>query len=277
LAENLSTLGYSLNVIPIEGGGLMTNTLFDLTGKIALITGSSQGIGFAIARGMGQAGAKVVLNGRDEERLCRAVSTLSGEGLKVFGYSFDVSDSKQIDQKITAIEREVGPIDILVNNVAIQRRGPLETFEESIWQELIQTNLTAIFLMSKGVVKGMIERKSGKIINLCSLMSEISRPSISPYTASKGGVKMLTKAMAVEWAKYNIQVNGIGPGFIVTEMNKALLDDEKFDAMVRSRTPAGRWGQPSDLAGAAIFLASRAADYVTGHILYVEGGLLSAL
>ncbi len=164
-----------------------------------------------------------------------------------------------------------------MNNAAIQRRGPLETFEESIWQELIQTNLTAIFLISKRVVKGMIDRKSGKIINLCSLMSEISRPSIAPYTASKGGVKMLTKAMAVEWAKHNIQVNGIGPGFIVTEMNKILLEDQKFDAMVRARTPAGRWGQPSDLAGAAIFLASRAADYVTGHILYVEGGILSTL
>lgn len=255
----------------------MIHSLFDLSGKIALITGSSQGIGFAIARGLGQAGATIILNGRDEERLNRAVSTLSGEGLKVFGYSFDVTDSNQIDQKISIIEREVGPIDILVNNAAIQRRGPLETFEESIWQELIQTNLTAVFLLSKRVVRGMIERKSGKIINLCSLMSEISRPSISPYTTSKGGVKMLTKAMAVEWAKYNIQVNGIGPGFIVTEMNKVLLEDQKFDAMVRGRTPAGRWGQPSDLAGAAIFLASRAADYVSGHILYVEGGILSTL
>jgi len=255
----------------------MMHAMFDLKGKIALITGSSQGIGFGIARGMGQAEATVILNGRDGERLNRAVSTLSSEGLKVFGYAFDVSDSSHIDQKITTIEREVGPIDILVNNAAIQRRGPLETFDESIWQELIQTNLTAIFLMSKRVVKGMIERKSGKIINLCSLMSEISRPSIAPYTASKGGVRMLTKAMAVEWAKYNIQVNGIGPGFIVTEMNKPLLEDQKFDAMVKARTPAGRWGLPSDLAGAAIFLASRAADYVTGHILYVEGGLLSAL
>jgi gluconate 5-dehydrogenase len=255
----------------------MIHSLFDLSGKIALITGSSQGIGYAIARGLGQAGAKIVLNGRDEERLNRAVSTLSSEGLKVFGYAFDISDSKQIDLKISIIEREAGPIDILVNNAAIQRRGPLETFDDAVWQELIQTNLTAIFLMSKRVARGMIDRKSGKIINLCSLMSEISRPSISPYTASKGGVKMLTKAMAVEWAKHNIQVNGIGPGFIVTEMNKALLEDEKFDAMVKGRTPAGRWGLPSDLAGAAVFLASRASDYVTGHIIYVEGGLLSAL
>jgi len=255
----------------------MMNVLFDLTEKIALITGSSQGIGFAIARGLGQAGATIILNGRDEKKLSRAVSTLSQEGLKVSGYSFDVSDSKEIGPKISAIEREVGPIDILVNNAGIQRRGPLETFEESVWQELIQTNLTAVFLMSKRVVKGMIKRKSGKIINLCSLMSEISRPSISPYTASKGGVKMLTKAMAVEWAKHNIQVNGIGPGFIVTEMNRPLLDDEKFNAMVKSRTPAGRWGEPSDLAGAAVFLASRASDYVTGQIIYVEGGLLSAL
>jgi gluconate 5-dehydrogenase len=255
----------------------MMNALFDLTGKIALITGSSRGIGFGIARGLGQAGATIILNGRNAERLNRAVSALSQEGLKVYGYSFDVSDSKQIDQNISTVEREVGPVDILVNNAGIQRRGPLETIEESVWREVIETNLTAVFLISKRVVKGMIARRAGKIINICSLMSEISRPTIAPYTASKGGVKMLTKAMAVEWAKYNIQVNGIGPGFIATEMNKALLEDQKFDAMVKSRTPAGRWGEPSDLGGAAIFLASRASDYITGQIIYVEGGLLSAL
>jgi gluconate 5-dehydrogenase len=230
-------------LISIEGGDLMTNSLFNLSGKIALITGSSQGIGFGIARGLGQAGATIILNGRDEERLSRAVSKLSREGLKVFGYSFDVTDSNQIDQKISATEREVGPIGILVNNAGIQRHGPLETFEESVWREVVETNLTAVFLISKRVVKGMIDRRSGKIINICSLMSEISRPTITPYTASKGGVKMLTKAMAVEWAKYNIQVNGIGPGFIVTEVNKALLEDQKFDAMVRSRTPAGALGR----------------------------------
>lgn len=255
----------------------MIHSLFGLSGKVALITGSSQGIGFGIARGLGQAGATIILNGRNVETLNRAVSTLSREGLKVFGYSFDVSDSKQIDQKISTIEREVGPLDILVNNAGIQRRGPLETIEESVWREVMETNLTAVFLISKRVVKGMIDRRSGKIINICSLMSEISRPTIAPYTASKGGVKMLTKAMAVEWAKYNIQVNGIGPGFIVTEMNRPLLDDEKFNAMVKSRTPAGRWGEPSDLAGAAIFLASQASNYITGQIIYVEGGLLSAL
>lgn len=256
---------------------MMMNALFDLTGKIALITGSSQGIGFGIARGLGQAGATIILNGRNEEKLNRAVSTLSSEKLKIYGYSFDVSDSDQIEQKISAIEREVGSIDILVNNAGIQRRGPLETIEESVWREVIETNLTAVFLLSKRVVRGMIDRRSGKIINLCSLMSEITRPTVAPYTASKGGVKMLTKAMAIEWAKYNIQVNGIGPGFIVTELNRAILDDQKFNAMVRSRTPAGRWGEPSDLAGAAIFLASRASDFITGQIIYVEGGLLSAL
>jgi gluconate 5-dehydrogenase len=255
----------------------MMNALFDLTGKIALITGSSRGIGFGIARGLGQAGATIILNGRNAERLNRAVSALSQEGLKVYGYSFDVTDSNQIDQKISTVEREVGPVDILVNNAGIQRRGPLETIEESVWREVIETNLTAVFLISKRVVKGMIARRAGKIINICSLMSEISRPTIAPYTASKGGVKMLTKAMAVEWAKYNIQVNGIGPGFIATEMNKALLEDQEFDAMVKSRTPTGRWGEPSDLGGAAIFLASRASDYITGQIIYVEGGLLSAL
>ncbi len=253
------------------------NSLFNLSGKIALITGSSQGIGFGIARGLGQAGATIILNGRDKEKLNQAISTLSQEGLNVHGYSFDVSDPKQIDQNISTIEREMGTIDVLVNNAGITKRGPLETIEESIWREVIETNLTAVFLISKRVGKGMIDRKSGKIINICSLMSEISRPTIAPYTASKGGVKMLTRAMAVEWAKYNIQVNGIGPGFIVTEMNRPLLADEKFNAMVRSRTPAGRWGQPSDLVGAAVFLASSASDYVTGQIIYVEGGLLSAL
>ncbi len=255
----------------------MIQSLFDLSGRIALITGSSQGIGFGIARGLGQAGATLILNGRDEEKLNRAVSILSSEGLKVYGSSFDVSDSNQVDQKISSLEREIGPIDILVNNAAIQRRGPLETFEESVWCEVMNTNLTGVFLASKKVVQGMMARKSGKIINLCSLMSEISRPTIAPYTASKGGVKMLTKAMAVEWAKHNIQVNGIGPGFILTEMNRVLVEDPKFDAMVRSRTPVGRWGEPSDLMGAAVFLGSRASDFITGQIIYVDGGLLSSL
>ena len=255
----------------------MTTKLFDLSGRIALLTGATQGLGFAIARGLGEAGATLVLNGRNEEKLEKAISALSKDGLTAHPSLFDVRDENQIKEKITEVESKIGLIDILVNNAGVQRIGPLETAEALVWREVIDTNLTAVFLTTKQVVQGMIRRKSGKIINICSETSERTRPTLGPYAASKGGLKMLTLAMAVDWAKYNIQVNGIGPGFIVTEMNKVLLEDQKFDAMVRSRTPAGRWGEPSDLEGAAIFLASRASDYITGQIIYVEGGLLSAL
>jgi gluconate 5-dehydrogenase len=255
----------------------MTSSLFDLRGKIALITGSSQGIGYTIARGLGEAGATVVLNGRNEEKVQRAVAALKGEGLSVYGYLFDVTRSDQIKEKISAIESDVGPIDILVNNAGVQRRAPLEAFEESTWREIIDTNLTALFLVTREVVKGMIDRKSGKIINICSMTSEMGRPTIAPYTASKGGVKMLTKAMAVDWGKYNIQANGLGPGYLKTEMNRALYEDPKFDAWIRGRTPAGRWGEPEELVGAAVFLATKASDFVNGHILYVDGGILAAL
>ncbi len=255
----------------------MANHLFDLTGKVALITGSCQGLGLAIARGLGQAGATIVLNGRSEEKLRKAASTLSGEGLKVSGCCFDVSDAAQIRQRIPPLEKEVGQIDILVNNAGIQRRSPLEQFEESVWREVLDTNLTGLFLITRQVVQGMIARKSGKIINICSLMCEMGRPTVGAYTAAKGGVKMLTKAMAVEWATHNIQVNGIGPGYFATEMNRPLKEDPKFDAWIRSRTPAGRWGDPSELVGTTVFLASCASDFVNGQIIYVDGGILAAL
>jgi gluconate 5-dehydrogenase len=255
----------------------MTNQLFDLTGKVALITGSYQGLGLAIARGLGQAGARVVLNGRNEEKVQKAISTLSGEDLQVTGCCFDVSDAAQIRQRIPPLEKEVGQIDILVNNAGIQRRSPLEQFEESVWREVLDINLTGLFLVTRQVVQGMIARRGGKIINICSLMCEMGRPTVGAYTAAKGGVKMLTKAMAVEWAKHNIQANGIGPGYFATEMNRPLKEDAKFDAWIRSRTPAGRWGDPSELIGAAIFLASRASDFVNGQIIYVDGGILAAL
>lgn len=251
--------------------------LFELQNKVALITGSSHGLGFSIARGLGQAGTTLVLNGRDEEKLENAVSNLSDEGLSAFGYAFDVTKEKQIQTSISLIEREVGPIQILVNSAGIQKRGPLEQIEESVWREVIDINLTGVFLASKHVAQRMIVRKSGKIINICSLMSEFGRPATGPYTAAKGGVKMLTKAMAVEWAKYNIQVNGIGPGYFITEMTRPLAEDPKFDAWIRSRTPAGRWGDPAELVGTAIYLASSASDYVTGQIIYVDGGIFSAL
>ena len=255
----------------------MTHTLFDLRGKVTLIAGSSHGLGFAIARGLGQAGATLVLNGRDEGNLRNAISVLSGEGLTVYGYAFDVRDEEKIQAQIPLIEKEVGPIHTLVNSAGIQRRGPLESIEESTWREVNDINLTGVFLASKHVAQKMIARKSGKIINICSLMSEFGRPTTGPYTAAKGGVKMLTKAMALEWAKYNIQVNGIGPGYFLTPMTKPLAEDPEFDAWIRSRTPAGRWGDPAELVGTAIYLASSASDFVTGQIIYVDGGILAAL
>jgi len=197
----------------------MNTRLFDLSGRIALVTGSSQGLGFTIARGLGEAGATLILNGRNEERLQRAVASLSAAGLKVTGCAFNVSDASQVREQIPALEKKVGPIHILVNNAGIQRRGPLEMVDEAVWREVLNTNLTAVFLLSQQVVQGMISRKAGKIINICSLMSEMARPTVGPYTAAKGGVKMLTKSMAVEWGKYNIQVNGLGPGYFATEMN----------------------------------------------------------
>ncbi len=255
----------------------MKNELFNLSNKIALITGSGQGLGFTIARGLGMAGASLVLNDINEEKLNRAVSILSKEGIAVYGCPFDVTNKKQIHQKISALEKKLGPIDILINNAGIQRRGPLETIEESVWREVIDINLTGAFLTSQRVVLGMIARKSGKIINICSLSSEIGRPTIGPYTASKGGLKMLTKAMAVEWGKHNIQVNGIGPGYFITEMTRVLAKNSQFDNWIRSRTPAGRWGNPSELVGTAIFLASHASSFVNGQIIYVDGGILASL
>lgn len=255
----------------------MTNPLFDLTGKIALITGSYQGLGLAIARGLAQAGSTVVLNGRNEEKLRQAATMLSEEGYKASGCCFDISSTPQIQKSISALEREVGQIDILVNNAGIQRRSPLERFEEAVWREVLETNLTGVFLVTKQVVQGMIDRRSGKIINICSLMCEIGRPTVGAYTAAKGGVKMLTKAMAVEWGKNNIQVNGIGPGYFATEMNRPLKENPQFDSWIRTRTPAGRWGEPEELVGAAVFLSSRASDFVNGQIIYVDGGILAAL
>jgi len=251
--------------------------LFDLTGRIALISGAAQGLGFAIARGLGQAGATLVLNGRTEAKLAKAVSTLTAEGVKAHPAVFDVRDATAIRTGVAAIEREVGPIHILVNNAGIQRRSPLEQFEEAVWREVLETNLTAVFLLTREVVQGMIARRAGKIINICSLMCEMGRPTVGAYTAAKGGVKMLTKAMTVEWAKHNIQANGVGPGYFATEMNRALYEDPKFDAWIKGRTPAGRWGDPSELVGTAVFLASRASDFVNGQIVYVDGGILAAL
>lgn len=247
--------------------------IFDLTGKSALITGSGQGIGFTLAKGLGQAGAKILLNDIDENRLQDAVASLQKKGINVIGIPFDVTDEKAIQSQTDTIENNTEPIDILVNNAGIQIRGPLEEFDTQNWQKILDINLTGVFLTSKAVAKGMIKRKSGKIINICSIQSELARPTIAPYTASKGGLKMLTKGMATDWGKYNIQVNAIAPGYFKTEITKPLYEDEKFDAWLCSRTPANRWGEPEELIGAAVFLASQASNYVNGHILFVDGGM----
>lgn len=251
--------------------------LFDLSGKTALVTGSSQGLGYAIAQGLGEAGARVVLNGRNAEKLEKARSSLEKTGLDARGYAFDVADEWGVTVGVERIEEEVGPIGILVNNAGINRRSPAEDFPTQDWRDIFGTNLDGMFFVSRAVGKRMIERKEGKVVNIASLLSEAARPSITPYAASKGAVKMLTKGLAVEWAKHNIQVNAIGPGYFVTEMNKPLKADEAFDAWVKSQAPAGRWGEPNELVGAAVFFASRASDYVSGQVLYVDGGWLASL
>lgn len=253
------------------------NLLFDLTGRTALITGSGQGLGFAIARGLAQAGAAIALNGRDELKLDAAAEILRADEARVTTAPFDVTDGAATSAAVIKLEAEFGPIDILVNNAGIQRRAPLAEMTELQWREVIDTNLTSAFLVARAVVPGMIARRSGKIINICSVMSEVSRPTIGNYAAAKGGLKMLTRAMAVEWAKHGVQSNAIAPGYFVTALNKPLVENVEFNKWICGRTPAGRWGQPEELAGAAIFLASRASDFVNGQILTVDGGLLAAL
>jgi gluconate 5-dehydrogenase len=254
-----------------------SNPLFDLTGRTALITGSSQGLGFALARGLAQAGAAIVLNGRDEKKLTAAAEALRAEGAHAGTAAFDVTNEHACAAAVERIEVEFGAIDILFNNAGIQRRAPLEQVEEKVWREVLDTNLTSAFLVARAVAPRMIARRSGKIVNICSLMSEVGRATTGPYTAAKGGLKMLTRAMAVEWAKHGLQVNAIGPGYFATELTKPLVENPEFNAWVCQRTPAGRWGRPDELVGAAVFLSSHASDFVNGQILYVDGGMLASL
>jgi gluconate 5-dehydrogenase len=252
-------------------------SLFDLTGRTALVTGATSGLGLAIARGLAEAGAAIAVNGRDEGRIADTVSAFRDEGLSAHAARFDVTATDEVEAGVERVEAEVGPIDILVNNAGIQRRKPLLEMEEAVWDEVIETNLNAVFRVGRAVGRGMVERRRGKIINIASLASEVARKTIAPYTAAKGAVKQLTRAMCVEWASFNVQVNGIGPGYFATPLNRALLDDPAFDAWVKNRTPAGRWGDPKELVGAAVFLSSPASDFVNGQILYVDGGLLAAM
>jgi len=251
--------------------------LFDLSGRIALVTGSSAGIGLALARGLGLAGAHVVLNGRQPDKVAHAAQKLRDEGASISEMAFDVTDSTAVRAAIDRIEDTIGPIDILVNNAGMQRRGPLEDYPEETWHELMAANVDSVFYASQSVARKMIPRGRGKIINICSVQSELGRPSIAPYTATKGAVKMLTKGMAIDWGKHGLQVNGIGPGYFKTELNRALVDDKAFSDWLIARTPSRRWGELDDLIGAAIFLASDASNFVNGQVIYVDGGVTASL
>ena len=255
----------------------MSLALFDLTGRRALITGSSQGIGYALALGLGRVGARLVLNGRDEAKLEAAQASLRGEGIEASFAAFDVIDHKAVVDAVERIEAEQGAIDILVNNAAIQRRAPLEDYPVETWHELMRTNLDSVFYVGQAVARKMIPRGHGKIVNIASLQSEAARPGIAPYTAAKGAVKNLTKGMCTDWARYGLQINAIGPGYFATPLNQALIENPDFDAWLKTRTPAGRWGRVEELQGACIFLASSASDFVNGQILYVDGGVLATL
>jgi gluconate 5-dehydrogenase len=254
------------------------SNLFDLSGKTALVTGSSDGLGLAMARGLAAAGAGIVLNGRDEKRLAQAAKPFAEAGHKVKARAFDVADEKAVLAAFEHFDADGVEIDILVNNAGIQFRKPIVDLTTDEWRRVVETHLTGSFQVGREAARRMIaRRRGGKIINIASLASEVARPTISPYVAAKGGVRMLTRSMTAEWAKHDIQANAIGPGYIATEMNRALLDDPKFDAWVKGRTPSGRWGKPEDLIGVAVFLASRASDYVNGQTIYVDGGLLAVI
>ena len=245
---------------------------FDLSGRVALVTGGGSGLGLAIAGGLAAAGARVVINGRNQAKLDAAMEQLAEAGHAVGMSAFDVTDEAAVSRSVAEIESAIGPIDILVNNAAVNRRKPLPDFSLDEWRALLAANTDGPFLVTRAALPHMQARRRGKIINICSLASDIGRPNIVPYAVSKGALKMMTRALAVEVAPFNIQVNGIAPGFFKTEMNAPLVADAEFSAWVERRTPAGRWGEPPEIAGAAVFLASSAADYVTGHLLYVDGG-----
>jgi gluconate 5-dehydrogenase len=250
---------------------------FSLHGRLALITGSSAGIGYALARGLASAGATVVLNGRDECKLERAAGALRGEGAAVHAAPFDVTSPEATTAAVARVEREIGAIDILVNNAGVQRRAAFDEFPEAQWREIMRTNVDSIFFVGQAVARAMVARRRGKIINICSVQSELGRPGIAPYAASKGAVKMLTKGMAIDLGPHGIQVNGLGPGYFKTDLTQALVANEDFSRWLIGRTPSRRWGDVEDLMGAAVFLASDASRFVNGHILYVDGGVTATL
>lgn len=258
----------------------MSTELFSLTGKIALVTGATHGLGMAMAKGLGNAGATLVINGHSsQEKVEAALTEYRAAGITAHGYLFDVTDENQTEAAVAKIEAELGPIDILVNNAGIIRRTPLLEMELAEWEKVIKTDLTGVFTMTKPVVARMVKRGTGgKVINICSMMSELGRSSVGAYAAAKGGLKMLTRNMATEWAKYNVQVNGIGPGYFATSQTEPIrVEGNPMNEFIISRTPAGRWGDPDDLQGATVFLASNASNFVTGQIVYVDGGILATI
>jgi gluconate 5-dehydrogenase len=255
----------------------MTLSLFDLSGRTALVTGSSRGLGRAIAEGMAKAGARLIVNGTDPARVETAVAEFRSAGHLAEGVAFDVTDETAVVRAFEGLDAKGIAIDVLVNNAGIQMRKPLIEFTSAEWRKVIETNLTSAFIIGREAAKRMIPRKRGKIINIGSLGSELARPTVGPYTAAKGGIKTLTRSMAVEWAASGLQANAIGPGYMLTDMNQALVNNADFNNWLMSRIPAKRWGRPDELIGAAIFLASSASDYVNGQIIYVDGGMLAAM
>ncbi|WP_298477018.1 gluconate 5-dehydrogenase [uncultured Maribacter sp.] len=254
-------------------------SLFNLDKKIALVTGSTHGLGMAMAMGLGKAGATIIVNGNSsQKKIDDAVLEYEREGIKAFGFKFNVTKELEVIDAIREIQQNYGAIDILVNNAGIIKRTPLEEMEVDDFKEVIDVDLVSPFIVSKQVVKNMIDRKQGKIINICSMMSELGRNTVGAYAAAKGGLKMLTQNMATEWAKHNIQINGIGPGYFATSQTAPIrIEGHPFNDFIVNRTPSGKWGDPNDLAGAAIFLASDASNFINGHIIYVDGGILATI
>ena len=253
------------------------SALFDLTGLRALVTGSSRGIGFALAEGLARHGAQIVLNGRNAEKVADAAAMLGTKGFKVESAVFDVTNHEAAAKGVAEIEATIGAIDILVNNAGMQFRAPLEDFPADKWDELLRTNISSVFHVGQAVARHMIPRRRGKIINIASVQSELARTNIAPYTATKGAVRNLTRGMCADWAKYGLQINAIAPGYFKTPLNQALVDNPEFSAWLANRTPAGRWGNVEELVGAAVFLSAAASSFVNGHILYVDGGITTCL
>lgn len=253
--------------------------LFDLTGKVALVTGATHGLGMAMAKALAQAGATLVINGHTPDKMEKALAVYKSDGIEVKGYLFDVTKEEEVIKNLDIIEKEVGLIDILVNNAGIIKRVPMTEMDVEEFRSVLDIDLIAPFIMARNVVRRLLKRNaSGKIINICSMMSELGRDTVGAYAAAKGGLKMLTRNMATEWAKYNIQVNGIGPGYFATEQTAPIrVNGHPFNDFIINRTPAGRWGDPDDLAGTTIFLASKASDFVNGQVIYVDGGILATI